>query len=131
MKELEVLDYAQLGVGGLTGAAAAFAAWLAKMLSLIWAVPVWGGAAFMFGAGVDGITAAASGLGAYFVEHPLVRGFLGMLTVGEIISGVHLAYLSFMEPAEASAAARATLKAMGIDEALKMTSSAESAWKLP
>ncbi|MFQ5763180.1 MAG: hypothetical protein ACE5PO_09110, partial [Candidatus Bathyarchaeia archaeon] len=74
---------------------AAYASWWAKKYSLIWAIPSMGGTAYMLGAGVDGIAAAVSALGAYTIEQSFFRGLLATLTVGEIISGIHLSYLAW------------------------------------
>jgi hypothetical protein len=122
-KELGVWDYAQLGFGGLIGGGVAFAAWFIKLIICGFYGLFIGSASFRFGAGLDGVTAAASGVGAYLVEQPFFRGLLGGLTVGEVLSAIHMAYLGFLEPYEARVATRATLKALGVEaseQVLKM-----------
>jgi hypothetical protein len=122
-EKLGVWDYAQLGFGGLIGGGMAFASWFIKMIICGFYGLFIGPASFRFGAGLDGITAAASGVGTYLVEQPFFRGLLGGLTMGEALSAIHMAFLGFLEPYEARVATRATLKALGIEvseEVLKM-----------
>jgi hypothetical protein len=113
----------QLGLGGLIGGGTAFAAWFIKLIICGFYGLFIGPASFRFGAGLDGIVAATSAVGTYLIEQPFFRGLLGGLTVGEVLSTIHMAYLGFLEPYEARVATRATLKALGVEvseEVLKM-----------
>jgi hypothetical protein len=122
-KELGAWDYVQLGFGGLIGGGVAFLAWFLKLIICGFYGLFIGSGSYRFGAALDGITAATSGVGAYLVKQPFFRGLLGGLTVGEVIRAIHMAYLGFLEPYEARAATRAALKALGVEvseEVLKM-----------